>query len=147
MGQPEIRPPGSEAEFSAYYQLRYEILRAPWGQPEGSERDELEPVAHHLMALGTDGHVCAVGRLHLVDAEVGQIRYMAVQPEYRGRGLGSRMLKALEDCARLLDCRTIRLNARESVVGFYLIHGYADQGPGPTMFGVIHHRALAKNLK
>ena len=45
-----IRPPAGEEEWDEYFRFRWRWLREPWGQPPGSERDEHEKQAHHLLA-------------------------------------------------------------------------------------------------
>lgn len=142
----DVRPPRSAAELEACYRLRHAVLRAPWSQPMGSERDELEQQAFHLMAIDTSGEVLAVGRLHGVDPQTAQIRYMAVREDQRGSGLGLRVLTGLEREAARLGFQTIVLNARESVAAFYQRHGYEDVGPGPLLFGSIPHRRFSKQL-
>ncbi|MDX1718459.1 MAG: GNAT family N-acyltransferase, partial [Anderseniella sp.] len=59
-----IREPESEADFRHYYELRWKILRAPWKQPRGSERDALDAHSTHLMIVDPDRKVVGVGRLH-----------------------------------------------------------------------------------
>ena len=63
---PLIRSPANESEFKAYYALRWKILREPWNQPPGSEKDEFEQVAVHLAAWDDAGNLIGVGRLHRV---------------------------------------------------------------------------------
>lgn len=36
-----IKSPQTRDEFFAYYDLRWQILLAPWNQPKGSEQDDL----------------------------------------------------------------------------------------------------------
>ena len=55
-----IKQPESPEEFKQYYELRYRILRAPWGEPEGSEVDEMEDQCFHIMAMD-NRHVMGVG--------------------------------------------------------------------------------------
>ena len=43
--------PQTPEEFKQYFSLRYEILRKPWGQPKGSERDEGEETSIHRMII------------------------------------------------------------------------------------------------
>ena len=38
-----IRSPSQTSEYNAYYSLRWQVLRAPWKQAKGSEKDELYP--------------------------------------------------------------------------------------------------------
>lgn len=38
----QVSTPQSSEDWQAYYQLRWQVLRAPWGEPRGSEQDDLE---------------------------------------------------------------------------------------------------------
>jgi hypothetical protein len=71
-----IRFPATESEFEAYYALRWKILREPWNQPPGSEKDEFEGEAVHLAAWDDYGKIIGVGRLH---------RVVGNRPERTGR--------------------------------------------------------------
>src|SRR5947207_818363 len=42
------------------------MLRAPWGQPRGSDRDSAEESAFHLLLLDPAGKAVACGRLPLM---------------------------------------------------------------------------------
>ncbi|RMG28296.1 MAG: GNAT family N-acetyltransferase [Gammaproteobacteria bacterium] len=139
-----IRAPETPDEYRACYRLRWELLRAPWGQPPGSEQDAFESRAWHRMAITPEGCVIGYGRLHRESEDTGRIRYMAVRPEWQGQGVGTALLAALESAARAARLRRIRLQARTSAVGFYLRHGYRDLGAGPLLFGVIAHRKMEK---
>jgi predicted GNAT family N-acyltransferase len=132
------------SDWDIYFDLRWRILRAPWDQPRGSERDSAEGSAFHLLLLDPAGKAVACGRLHLNNPDEAQVRYMAVDEHARGRGYGGRILKALEAEARPRKARKIVLNARENVVQFYLRHGYAVTGQAETLFGVIHHSRMEK---
>ena len=78
MSAVKVRTPASSAEWAAYYELRWRILRAPW-QQTGCERDETDDSSIHRMVCRRDGKALAVGRLHRLDEHSGQIRYMAVE--------------------------------------------------------------------
>lgn len=136
----QLTQPQTPEQWQAYYQLRWQVLRAPWQQPLGSEQDEFEPQAHHLML--TDGHgvVLAVGRLHQLDENSGQIRYMAVADSARGKGAGSMILQALERQAVCLGLQQLQLNARQPAVGFYRQLGYQQVAEAAPMFGIVHLR-------
>lgn len=142
----QVVTPQTPAQFEAYYDLRWRILRAPWSQPRGSERDEQEDQATHCMILNDQQQVIAVGRLHTLDADTGQIRYMAVVPDYQGQGLGKRILASLEDAARQQGLQTLMLHAREPVVEFYRKQGYELLDQSHTLFGEIIHYEMRKNL-
>src|SRR5437868_8913026 len=84
------RSPASPAEWDAYFDLRWRLLRHPWGQPRGSERDSLEDSAIHLLATDDTGRALACGRLHLNSPTEAQVRYMAVRSEEHTSELQSR---------------------------------------------------------
>ncbi|MGH9523873.1 MAG: GNAT family N-acetyltransferase, partial [Terriglobales bacterium] len=91
----EVREPRSAAEMDAYYDLRWRVLREPWQKTRGEERDEHEPEAIHLGAWCRD-RLVGVGRAHFVDSGTAQVRYMAVEEDWRGTGIGSEILRELE---------------------------------------------------
>ena len=95
----EIAAPDTPEAFEAYYAFRWRLLRAPWDQPVGSERDELDATAQHLLARNEAGEIIGVGRVHFPAADQAQIRYMATSESYRGLGIGSAILAALEKIA------------------------------------------------
>lgn len=140
------RSPASDAEWRAYFDLRWRILRAPWQQPPGSERDSLENSAFHLFAHDPGGNALACGRLHFNSAVEAQIRYMAVEERARGRGYGATVLQDLEVEAKRRGAQSIVLNSRANAVSFYEKHGYAIVGPAETLFGSIPHVRMAKRV-
>jgi GNAT superfamily N-acetyltransferase len=139
-----VAEPQSDSDWIRYYDLRWRILRAPWNQPRGSERDEYESDSVHLMLSDASGDLMAVGRVHLLSSTEAQVRYMAVEPEWQGRGLGARILSELEARAQARGAARIVLNARREVVPFYLRHGYRVIGEAETLFGVVEHVRMEK---
>ncbi len=141
--------PQTEEEFAVYYDLRYRILREPWRQPRGSERDETDAQAYHLLALDRSGGVpvaAGVGCLVLTSPGEARIRFMAVEPVYHGRGVGRLLIEQLENEARRLGRTRIYLLARENALGFYLKMGYSNQGPSNLLFGCIQHYLMTKQI-
>lgn len=141
----EISEPKTKEEFEAYYDLRFRVLREPWGQPRGSEKDELEDKAVYVMACEA-GKVIGCGRLHLNSKEEAQIRYMAVDGKYRGKGVGKSILAGLENKAREKKTKYIVLNSRDTAVGFYERNGYKIVGKSHTLFGSIPHFKMRKEI-
>ena len=110
-----IIEPKSPEDFIMYYNLRYEVLRKPWGQPLGSERDEREETSIHRMIVDEKtGEALAVGRLQFNSKDEAQIRYMAVENSYQGKGLGSQIISALENVARRNGNKWLILSARKN---------------------------------
>jgi len=138
--------PKTADELAQYYQLRWQILRKPWGQSQGSEQDECEQQAIHKMVINEKGDVLAVGRLEKVDKYQGKIRFMAVSEIAQGQGLGQQIIKALEQQASQLGMNEINLNARESAIGFYQKLGYKKVKFSHTLFDEIKHYTMVKKL-
>ncbi|MGD8673028.1 MAG: GNAT family N-acetyltransferase [Thiogranum sp.] len=141
----EAREPRSDAEWTAYYALRWRILRAPW-QQQGPECDESDAISTHRLVCDRQGRVLAVGRLHRVDGTTGQIRFMAVDTGQQRKGYGSLLLKALEQAARELGLHRIILQARENAVPFYRHHGYHTVEKSFLLFDEIQHYLMSKQL-
>ena len=141
-----IRSPATESEFETYYALRWRILRAPWNQPPGSEKDEFDGEAIHLAAWDDAGRLVGVGRLHRVVGNCGQIRYMAVDPEQRSHGVGRAILRQLERHATESGIQEIKLNSRQDAVPFYEKNGYQVLRSTHTLFGAIPHFEMWKRL-
>ncbi len=141
----KIYSPQTEKEFEKYYQLRWRILRKPWNRPRGSEKDEFEESAIHIIAkINCD--IIGVGRVHLNSETEAQIRYMAVEEKYRGKGIGSLILKALEKKSKMLGAKYIILNSRDNAIKFYEKNHYKIIGKAHTLFGKIEHWRMKKDL-
>ena len=140
-----VREPSEASEIDSYYDLRWRVLREPWSQERGQERDEHEPEAIHLGAW-IGNRLVGVGRLHFISPDTAQIRYMAVEPEMQGRRIGSRILEELELRAQQRDAKRILLNARDRAVRFYQQHGYSVTHSSETLFNAIPHWEMVKNL-
>lgn len=66
------------------------------------------------------------GALHVVWADLGEVRTLAVHDDWRGRGVGHRLLTALEDDAR--EYGLSRLFCLTFEIDFFRRHGYAEMG-------------------
>jgi len=139
--------PQTPAEWENYFDLRWRLLRAAWDQPRGSEKDDREVDSEHLMIVGPDSHALAVGRLHFNTPDEAQVRFMAVDPQAQGRGLGGVILQELERRARAAGATSIVLNARAGVQRFYERYGFVVVGPGETLFGSVKHVRMRKELE
>jgi N-acetylglutamate synthase-like GNAT family acetyltransferase len=142
-----IRQPKAREEFEAMYDLRWRILRAPWKQPRGSERDELESRANHFIAI-LDDRIVGTARLHLInqEAKIGQVRYLAVETVVQRRGIGSKLLEAIHLTAKNQLLNYLILNAREHAIRFFENSGYKVVGEGPLLFGAIKHKKMLIKL-
>jgi len=141
-----LSSPQNETEWEQYYHLRWLVLRKDWGQPVGSERDKYEADAFHIMAQCEKNLVVGVGRIHYASKNSAQIRYMAIQKDQQKKGIGTLILKALEQHAVSQNFSKISLNARNDFTDFYSRMGYQAVSPGETLFGIIHHTKMQKHI-
>ena len=143
----EIIEPNTSDEFKIYYNLRYEVLRKPWFQPKGSERDDDDATSLHRMIIDEqNGKAVAVGRLQFNTIEEAQIRYMAVSDDYQGMGYGSEIVKVLGNIAREKGSQKIILQSRENALQFYKSNGYEIVKKTHLLFGEIQHWLMEKEL-
>jgi len=140
------RSPKTVLEFEQYYQLRWQVLRQPWEQTLGSERDSLEKESFHRMIMDENSKVLAVGRLEKTSQYSGKIRFMAVCQSAQGQGLGRQIIEALEQQAKKLGITEITLNARENALSFYQKLGYISKGFSHLLFDEIKHFTMCKTL-
>ena len=143
----KIIEPNSSAEFEQYYNLRYEVLRKPWLQPKGSEKDNGDKSSIHRMIIDeSNGKAVAVGRLQFNTSEEAQIRYMAVSDNYQLKGYGNIIVKTLEDIAMNKGIRNIILQARENALKFYWKNGYEIIEKSYLLFDEIQHWLMVKKI-
>jgi len=125
--------------------LRRQVFVEEQGVPVELENDELDEGATHAVARGSGGEVLGTGRLLVPPGGVARIGRMAVSGGARGRGVGSAILRVLEDAAAGMGCHRAELHAQVHAVGFYRLAGYEQQG-GPFDDAGIPHVAMAKAL-
>ncbi len=142
-----IKQPQTEAEFKHYYHLRWLLLRAPWNQAEGSEVDEIEDRCFHVMAVDESNEVIGIARLQFNSNAEAQIRYMAVARAYEKKGIGSALIKTMEEHASYSNYQKIVLDARQPAVGFYQKLGYAVVEKSYLLFSEIQHFRMLKELE
>ena len=143
----KVLVPSSEEDFQRYYELRWKILRKQWSQPLGSERDDLDDTSYHVMISEKDRIPIGIGRLHFNNTHEAQIRYMAVDDEYQGKGVGTLIMDALEKHAKEKGAHYIILNARENAILFYQKNGYKIEKKSYLLFNYIQHYNMKKLLK
>ncbi len=142
----EILDPYQCNKEEEYYQLRWEVLRKPWGQPKGTERDDLEHKSLHRMIVTEEGLVVATGRLQLNEPKVAQIRYMAVHTDFRGRNLGRMLIEELEGLAQDAGAEKLILQARENAKAFYQACGYTTVMETFLLYDTIRHFLMEKEF-
>ncbi|MBP56297.1 MAG: histone acetyltransferase [Rhodobiaceae bacterium] len=141
-----LKSPSSYREWREYFLFRYNILRKPIGLHRSTIRDKLEKISYHVMAVNNKEEIIGVGRLHFVNTKESQIRYMAVDKNFRKKGVGNAIVHKLEMHSINTHRNKIILNARENAVIFYSKLGYVNFGKIDVGIDIKHFQ-MKKNLK
>lgn len=126
--------------------LRYEILRKPWDQSAATATDDLENTSINAYITNEKGFIIACGRLQENENKTGQIRFMAVDSSYQGKGLGKKIVSFLEEKAKEMQLNKVELQARENAVKFYESNGYSIAEKSFLLWGIIQHFRMEKFL-
>lgn len=104
--------------------------------PEEEEWDAIDERCCHVLAISAAGEPIGTGRL-LPDGHIGR---MAVLKAWRGKGVGSAMLRTLLDLAQKDGFQMVRLNAQTHAMGFYARHGFSVVGDEFIEAGIPHRK-------
>jgi len=113
--------------------IRFTVFVEEQRVPAEIELDEMDAKSLHAVAFG-NRLALGTGRL-LPDGHVGR---MAVLKDWRGRGVGSLILKALIDAARSRGDRELMLSAQVHAIAFYRAHGFVEEGAQYMEAGIPH---------
>ncbi|HUG57698.1 MAG TPA: GNAT family N-acetyltransferase [Candidimonas sp.] len=121
--------------------IRYEVFVQEQHVPIEEELDLEDPRCIHAVAYDEQGLAVGTGRL-LPNAHIGR---MAVRASYRGRGVGSDLLRALVNEARRHQYLEVVLAAQVHAQPFYAAHGFVAEG-GVFMDAGIEHVTMRHAL-
>jgi len=120
--------------------IRFTVFVEEQRVPAEIELDEHDARCVHAVAFDRQTPV-GTGRL-LPDGHIGR---MAVLKEWRGRGVGARLLHALIEKARERGHREVVLSAQIHAMPFYKAHGFTEEGE-EYMDAGIPHRDMRRAL-
>jgi predicted GNAT family N-acyltransferase len=132
----EVRPARSDDEVEAALQLRLRVFSGEQGIAREAELDGLDPEATHIVAL-RQGEPVGTCRLRFPGGTC-KLERMAVDPNFRGRGLGTRLADASEQEASAHGATEVVLHAQRQVEGFYAGCGYVAEGDTFLEEGIPH---------
>ena len=130
-----------ELTFTLYHELHKDcrhIREVVFVQEQGFvyEFDDTDSIADHVV-MYADGEPAATGRIFCQDGTwyIGRI---AVMPQYRGKGFGSRVMRYLEEEVSLRGAKSATLAAQCRAAGFYEKNGYSQTNDFHDEEGVPH---------
>jgi N-acetylglutamate synthase-like GNAT family acetyltransferase len=141
-----VKIASTNQQLNSILKLRYEVLRKPWSQTIDSATDQLEEKSINAFIQNNKGVYIACGRLQENENKIGQIRFMAVDQNYQGKGLGKLIITFLEEKAKDLQLNKIQLQARENAVSFYKNNGYVMIEKTFLLWDQIQHFLMEKQI-
>jgi len=104
------------------------------------EYDEFERISTHLLAYDQN---IPVGTARWRKTENGiKLERFAVVPSYRGKGVGSALLKAALDNVLKTNTSYIYLHAQNQVIPFYEKFGFVVEGEEFEEASILHHKMI-----
>ena len=135
-----ITLPWSQACALAY-PIREEVFIREQGVPQELELDEQDETAIHALAY-LDGKCIGTARLVNLGNQSMQIGRMAVLTQYRGNGIGKRILEELIELSRKQGTSSIILHAQITAIAFYKKLGFLPEGPEYLEAGIAHRNMI-----
>ena len=116
-------------------EVRTEVFIEEQHVPPEEEWDGLDAEAVHALAFDDEHDAIATGRL-LHDGRIGR---MAVCKPWRGKGIGTALLKLLMDEARARGHASVTLAAQVHAIPFYEKFGFKAHGEEFMDAGIPHY--------
>lgn len=127
------------------FKIRKEVFVKEQHVAEDHEIDEFEEVAIHIIGYVDDSHPIATARIRLLDEYIGKVERVAILKEYRGLGLGLKLLTFIETIAREHHLTRLTMHAQYYATPFYEKLGYITYGR-PFYEENIKHIVMNKNM-
>lgn len=134
--QYRIRPADWALDEAAIANLRREVFIVEQHVPERLEW-EAEDAQHQWFVAESRLGLVGIARL----TATGRIGRMAVRRPFRGKGVGTALLRAALEAARQANMRVLHLSAQTHAEGFYARQGFVAEGE-VFMDAGIEHRSM-----
>ncbi len=125
----KIVSPQTREDFKAYYDLRYKVLREPWGMQRGTEKDDFEPISDHYMAIDeATGELVGAVKLFEKEPGLGWFSHLAVKDSWQRKGVGKQLLTFVEQKAKERGFKALGCLSRLNTTAFFEKEGYTVVG-------------------
>ncbi len=142
-----IKQPKTRDEFKAYYELRYRVLRKPWGQVRDTEKDDYEPISQHFMAVDEETeNIVGVVKIFEKEQGVGWFSHLAVDRAYQKAGVGRMLINAVENQARENGFERLGCMSRVNTTKYFEKYGFQVEGLPTQYFGTTQVLWMEKTL-
>ena len=135
-----VRRITSKREIAKAFAIRMRVFVKEQGVPAEIELDSDDERATHFLAYAGKR---AVGTARVVEQHrSAKIGSMAVSKNYRGRGVGKKLLQRATETAKKRGAQSIYLHAQVPVIGFYQSMGFRCAGPVFDEAGIPHRKMI-----
>jgi predicted GNAT family N-acyltransferase len=133
-----VRWASAPEELRGALAVREEVFCHEQGVPRAEEIDGRDAQARHVVALAPhEQRVIATLRL-LVDGETAKVGRVAVERDWRRRGIAARMLELALAGARERGCLQVRLAAQLEATSVYRRAGFLVESEPFAEAGIAH---------
>ena len=133
-----IRPVQSEEDLRRCFAVRLRVFVEEQSVPPSEELDAYDAVAQHFLAEW-GGRVMGTARMVDLGDGVAKIGRVAVDKDWRGRGIGRALMEFVMRAAEP-RFHTLVLDAQVPVLGFYEKLGFVAEGEVFLDAGIPHRR-------
>ncbi|HTD09010.1 MAG TPA: GNAT family N-acetyltransferase [Solirubrobacteraceae bacterium] len=128
----------SSEELRGALHVREQVFIREQGVPRAEELDGRDQQARHIVAL-EPGSDRVIGTLRLlIDAHIAKIGRVAVERDWRRRGIAARMLALALEGAHEQACTHVRLAAQIAATGVYRSAGFSVESEPFQESGIEH---------
>ena len=124
LGSIEVMRAEQEWQRAGAYSVRIQGMNRQYHIPLRDEFDDHDGDGTHYIILLDDGYPVATARFFEKNERCVILGRVVVLPEYRGQGLGDRVLKEAEAWIHELGYPEVEVDSRTVAVGFYEKNGY-----------------------
>jgi predicted GNAT family N-acyltransferase len=136
--EPSLRWAVTPEELRDALRVREQVFCVEQRVPREMEIDGHDETALHLLALDPEAER-VIGTLRLLlDGDVAKVGRVAVERDWRRRGIASRMLDLALARARERGCRQARLAAQLDATGLYERAGFIVESDPFEQAGIAH---------
>ena len=141
----KIREPQTALDLIFLRNIRIQVFVIEQQIPWQWEFDEFDTSAIHLI-VENNQQIIGTGRFYpFNDDSIYKLGRMAVLKNFRGLGIGSKILNKFEDIAKSKNISEIYLEAQSDKLNFYLKQNYVPKGDKYIMDG-IYHNLMSKTI-
>jgi len=138
----EIQIAKNSKAMAEAQKIRKQVFVCEQGIPLELDLDGLDNEAFHALAY-CNNKVIGTARLVLEEKQRAVLARVAVVPEYRGNGIATQLIKAIETKGRELNIKTIVTHPHEHLKSYYESKGYKIEKKG----GMVGNHQLLKMSK